>query len=880
MTEVEADQSKHSVRSLQTEVEQLRAELAQTAGKQKGLDPPAAPAGEALVSRPPLEVSSAESYGYHRALLDSIDTGFCIVQLRFDDTGRAVDYRIVEGNPAFERMTGLYGSTGKWVSDIAPQLERHWFDAYGRVALSGKAERFENAAVSLGRWYDVQALRMGQPGEHLVAILFNDISERRQAELTLARSEAHWRGLFESFSEGFVLGEVIRDDKNQVVDLRYIDVNAAWADIVGLDSDLAKQRTYRDLFGEGGHWIDETAAVVDTGVGATFMRQVGPSGRRFEGRTHRLDNDRFATLFREVTDTYAAEARRNALLDLSDRLRDMENIDEIAATTAEILGRTLRASRAGYGVIEADRETMLVSGDWTSPGTASGAGRHHLPSFGAHVGALLNRGETVSVSDTQTDPRTRDGAASLDRFEIRALINVPIIEQGRTVALIYVNASEPREWTAEESAFAREVAERTRGAVERRRAEQDLRALNAQLESLVAKRTADLAESENRLRQSQKMEAVGQLTGGLAHDFNNLLSGITGSLELLQLRLRQGRLDALDGYINAARTSTTRAAALTHRLLAFSRRQTLAPRATDINKLVSSMEELVRRTVGPAIELQIKAADKLGSTLVDPNQLENALLNLAINARDAMPEGGRILVETANIEMDEATASTHDIPPGAYVSLSVSDTGIGMSPRIVNKVFEPFFTTKPIGMGTGLGLSMIYGFARQSGGQVEIVSREGEGTRVSVYLPRHGGDAAQPDPAEPVGEAPRAQAGETVLVVDDEPTIRMLVCEVLSDLGYSAIEAADGPSGLKVLQSDARIDLLVSDVGLPGGMNGRQIADAGRVTRPDLKVLFITGYADSSIVGTGRLDENMYLMTKPFVMEELAVRVQELIRSA
>jgi signal transduction histidine kinase/CheY-like chemotaxis protein/PAS domain-containing protein len=877
VTEIEADQLKQHARFLQEEIGLLRAELSTLRGEAKGLEPAPRSTG-APAAAPTATLTSADDDRY-RTLLNTIDTGFCIIELRFDDSERAVDYRILEGNPAHERMTGLYGTAGKWVSEFAPQLERHWFDTYGRVALTGEAVRFENAAVSLSRWFDVQALRIGDPGDHRVAVLFNDISQRRQAELALARSEAHWRSLFENLSEGFVLGEVMRDETGKVVDLRYIDVNAAWGVMVERDPNLARQRTYRELFNDGEQWVEETARVVDTGIPVTFTRQVGSAGRWYQGRTHRFDNGRFATLFREVTDSYADEARRNALLELSDRLRDMQDIDEMAATTAEILGRTLHASRAGYGVIDTDQQTMMVNGDWTAPGIASVAGQHDLPGYGNYIDALLN-GQTISISDTRTDPRTIESASTLLRFDVRALINVPLIEQGRTVAMIFVNAREPREWTTAEAAFALEVAERTRGAIERRRAEQDLRSLNARLEGLVAARTADLAESEHRLRQSQKMEAVGQLTGGLAHDFNNLLSGIGGSLELLQLRLQEGRFDGLDRYINAAQSSSKRAAALTHRLLAFSRRQTLAPRPTDINRLVMSMEELVRRTVGPAIDLQIRPDAHLWPTLVDPNQLENALLNLCINARDAMPNGGQLVVETANLDMDQPLAQRRELPPGAYVELSVSDNGSGMAPGIVAKAFDPFFTTKPIGMGTGLGLSMIYGFARQTGGQVNIQSREGEGTRVSIYLPRYAGEAERPGSTEPVTEPPRAKAGETVLVVDDEPTIRMLVSEVLHDLGYAAIEAADGPSGLKVLKSDTRIDLLISDVGLPGGMNGRQMADAARAVRPDLKVLFITGYADNSIVGSGRLDDNMYVMTKPFAMDQLAVRIQQLIRTA
>ena len=385
-------------------------------------------------------------------------------------------------------------------------------------------------------------------------------------------------------------------------------------------------------------------------------------------------------------------------------------------------------------------------------------------------------------------------------------------------------------------------------------------------------------ELEHQLRQSQKMEAVGQLTGGLAHDFNNLLTGISGSLDLLQKRAAQGRFNDLDRYIFAAQGASKRAAALTHRLLAFSRRQTLDPKPTDVNRLVHDMADLIRRTVGPEITVETVGAVGLWTTLVDPSQLENALLNLCINARDAMPDGGRITVETGNRWMDDRMARERELPPGQYLSLCVSDTGTGMPPDVISRAFDPFFTTKPLGQGTGLGLSMIYGFARQSGGQVRIYSEMGMGTMVCVYLPRHRGeDPEAVNDESRSGEAPRAVEGETVLVVDDEPTVRMLVTDVLCDLGYAALEAEDGPAGLKILQSTARIDLLVTDVGLPGGMNGRQVADAARVLRPGLRVLFITGYAENAAVGNGQLGPDMAVLTKPFEIDVLASRIRSLI---
>ncbi|HEV2675935.1 MAG TPA: PAS domain-containing protein [Aliidongia sp.] len=387
---------------------------------------------------------------------------------------------------------------------------------------------------------------------------------------------------------------------------------------------------------------------------------------------------------------------------------------------------------------------------------------------------------------------------------------------------------------------------------------------------------AELAKAQDALRQSQKMEAIGQLTGGIAHDFNNLLAGIVGALELLEARLAQGRLGGIERYITAAQGSARRAAALTQRLLAFSRRQTLDPKPTDVNRLVAGVEDLIRRTVGPAIEVEVVGAGGLWTTRVDPSQLENALLNLCINARDAMPDGGRITIETANKWLDDRAAGERDLAPGQYISLSVTDTGTGMTPDVIARAFDPFFTTKPIGQGTGLGLSMIHGFVRQSGGQVRIYSELGTGTTMGLYLPRLIGEADDPDmPAA----APAADAGhgETVLVIDDEPTVRMLMIEVLEEAGYATLQAGDGPAGLKILESDARIDLLITDVGLPRGMNGRQVADAARATRPGLKVLFITGYAENAAIGNGHLDAGMQVLTKPFAMAALGNKVREMI---
>jgi CheY-like chemotaxis protein len=368
---------------------------------------------------------------------------------------------------------------------------------------------------------------------------------------------------------------------------------------------------------------------------------------------------------------------------------------------------------------------------------------------------------------------------------------------------------------------------------------------------------------------------VGQLTGGIAHDFNNLLTGIVGSMDLLQTRLNQGRTDNVARYINAAMTSANRAAALTHRLLAFARRQPLIPKSVDVNQLVVSLEDLLRRTIGKTIDLAIVAADDLWFTLCDPNQLESALLNLAINARDAMPDGGKLTITTANARLDGGAADTPALSPGDYICIGVTDTGAGMSAEVAARAFDPFFTTKPIGQGTGLGLSMIYGFARQSDGHVTIDSKLGQGTSVKLYLPRHHGEIAA-QLASAVRAAEHAATGETVLVVEDEPVVRAVILEMLREQGYRTLDAVDGPSGLRMLRNRGRIDLLVTDVGLPG-MNGRQLADQARETRPDLKVLFITGYAESVAIADGFLQPGMEMITKPFELDNLSGRIRAMI---
>jgi PAS domain S-box-containing protein len=403
----------------------------------------------------------------------------------------------------------------------------------------------------------------------------------------------------------------------------------------------------------------------------------------------------------------------------------------------------------------------------------------------------------------------------------------------------------------------------------------ELSELNATLETRVEERSRELRAAEDALRHSQKMEAVGQLTGGIAHDFNNLLTGIIGSLDVVRRRLSSNRLDDVERFMDAALTSANRAAGLTHRLLAFSRRQSLDAKPVEINRLIQAMEDLLRRSLSENIQLEMRFDPELWLAEADSNQLESALLNLALNARDAMANGGRLIVETKNTHLVRTIGSDDGFESGDYVLMRVSDTGVGMTQEVLERAFDPFFTTKPIGQGTGLGLSMIYGFAKQSRGHVRIESELGRGTTVDLYLPRFRGEVVYEEEAA-APHAPRAHAGESVMIVEDDMAVRMLVVDVLEEMGYECIEAADGNEAVPVLQSDQRIDLLITDVGLPG-INGRQLAELARRVRPDLKVLFITGYAESAVVRSGFLEHGMEMVTKPFALDALASKIRAML---
>ncbi|MCY1745711.1 response regulator [Ensifer sp. SL37] len=673
--------------------------------------------------------------------------------------------------------------------------------------------------------------------------------------------EACYRALFEAIDDGFCIIGFIDGPHGPLSDYVHLEANSGYGRHTGI-SDIVGKRLREIEPGNADVWLDVYGSVLRTGKPVRFEQEFKSVARHIEVSATRIEPAglrQVAVLFRDVTERKKAEA---ALRESESHARDNIQRVQMAMAAGAIIGTWLWD-------VPTDRFTVDEAFA-TAFGFDPQQGRSGL-SLADIVGAVHpDDQERVTASVREALAK---GGAYAHQYRTRR-------EDGR---YRWLEANGRVECSSDGVALKFpgvliDIEERRAVEAERDHALAALRTLNETLEQRVEERTAALVQAEDALRQAQKMEAVGQLTGGLAHDFNNILAGISGSLDLMKTRLAQGRVGEIDRYMTGAQGAVKRAAGLTQRLLAFSRRQTLDPKPSDINRIVAGMQDLISRSVGPGVAVETVGAGGLWTAFVDVGQLENALLNLCINARDAMPDGGRLTIETGNRWLDERAAAQRGLPPGQYVSLCVSDTGTGMSPDVVARAFDPFFTTKPIGQGTGLGLSMVYGFAGQSGGAVRIYSEVGKGTMICIYLPRHAAEDHSSDIPADAGPAPAATGVHTILVVDDEPLVRMVAVEILEELGYEVLEASDGPSALKMLDARPTIDLLVTDVGLPNGMNGRQLADAVRVQRPGLNVLFVTGYAENAVLNHGHLDHRMEVVTKPFTADVLARRVESLIR--
>ncbi|HEY8586780.1 MAG TPA: PAS domain-containing protein [Rhodanobacter sp.] len=666
----------------------------------------------------------------------------------------------------------------------------------------------------------------------------SETTSQLHAEMALRDSESKWRSLFENMQEGFFVAQAVRDAQGQIVDFRFTEVNPAFEVQSGLPSSIAPGRTILELLPRVPESLIQTyAQVVESGKPCRFEVDLGAAnGRWYEVRARAVgEDDRVAVLFVDITGRKRTE---EALRRSEAQFRGLAQAMPNQAWTARSDG-TL---------------------DWFNDRVRDYAGLGSEQLAGDNWGSIVHP-EDLPVAAAAWQQAVTSGTPYQAEFRLRRRDGVFRWHIARAMPI-----------RADDGSIERWVGTNTDIEDQKRATEL--------LELRIAQRSRELEKINEELRQSQKMEAVGQLTGGIAHDFNNLLTGVIGGLEMMQARLAQGRHQDADRCAELVMHSAQRAASLTHRLLAFSRRQPLEPRVVCVNELIGSMSELIERTLGPSIRLEIATDRNVWRTRCDLNQLESTLLNLVINARDAMPEGGVLTLATSNRVIGTGDRPLHDATAGEYVSLSVRDTGTGMTADTRRHAFEPFFTTKQPGQGTGLGLSMVYGFARQSGGFVELESEPGAGTTVQVCLPRS---------VEPLDTSPKPNlypaAGQqttprTIVVVDDEAQVRELVVAVLQDLGHNCLEALDGPGALLQLTAAPlrEIDLLITDVGLPG-LDGRQLAARAREVRPGLKVLFITGYAHDAIFD-GDADSGMELLSKPFTMIELANRVQHLLRTS
>jgi signal transduction histidine kinase/PAS domain-containing protein len=699
--------------------------------------------GQMLISDFKMKQALQEGELLYRNLFNSMEEGFCVIQMLFDPQGNPIDFRYIEVNAAFEQQTGFHDAVGKRIREFAPDIEQYWFDLYGKVALTGEPAHVVDEAKAMNRSFEVRVFRVGDPQLRQVAVVFNEISERR-------RTEAHIRRLNRVYA--------VLSDINETI-VRVKDSGA----------------------------MLEAACHIAVEKGKFRMAWIG----MIDGKTHVVEPIAFSGL----VDGYLDRVKID--------LRDPDHGTGPAA----------RCIQSGAHAICNDIEHDLYR-PWK-------------------------------------DEAIRNGYRSVAAFPLRV--------DNKTVGVFSLYASELAFFDDDETKLLDEMAMDMSFAMEVDRNENARRQL------------------EEQFRQAQKMEAIGQLTGGIAHDFNNLLTVILGCSEVLGDELKENpQLSKMAEMIAGA---AQQGAELTHRMLAFARRQPLQARPVNVIQLLDGMQNFLRRTLSEQIDLHLIQGCKDCDALVDPTQLESALLNLCVNARDAMPDGGTITIETGNVALDRDYAEqNHDVTPGQYILIAVSDSGFGISREYLEHVFEPFFTTKATGKGTGLGLSMVYGFIKQSQGHVKIYSEPGHGTSVKLYLPvanRESEPATQTHTpiADPHGT-------EVILLVEDNESVREFAKLQLTGLGYHVLEACNGKDALKVISERTDVELLFTDIVMPGGLNGRELALEACRINSKLKVLYSSGYAENAILHEGLLDKDVQFLSKPYTRRELAARIRELLAAS
>jgi PAS domain S-box-containing protein len=821
-------------------------------------------------------------------------------------------HRFTMANDAYRALIGYREVIGKTVSEALPEVISQGFtQLLGQVYESGQPFVGRAVRVDLAgpneqpdeRYLDFVYQPIIAEGGSVTGVFVqgHDVTEQKRTELALRESEERFRLVAENAPVMLWMGDQTG---------RCIYLNKAqrefWGIAVGETEsfdwfstikprDRERMKPFEDAMHSHSPFSLEARMRRADGAYRTVLTNAQP---RFGPRKEfvgMIGVNVDVTEARQTEKAIRKESQKLAILNrtgaaVAEEL-DVEKIVQIVTDACtELVGAQFGSFF--YNVINAAGESYMLY-------ALSGVPREAFSKFpmprNTAVFEPTFKGEGVTRSDDiLLDPRYGKSepykGMPAGHLPVRSYLAVPVVSRaGEVIGGLFFGHEEPGRFEADHEDLllgiagqaataidnARLFQAREREVAERRRTEAALQTLNATLEQRVLEEVTERSKAEEQLRQVQKMEAVGQLTGGIAHDFNNMLAVILGGLNLLQRKLKKGETD-VERFVEGAIDGAQRAAALTQRLLAFSRQQPLAPEPMNANRMVSGMSELLARTLGEQISVETVLTAGLWQVKADPGQLENAILNLSVNARDAMPNGGRLTIETSNAFVDDAFAKEFAIGPGQYVLIAVADTGAGMSRDVIGKAFDPFFTTKSVGKGTGLGLSQVYGFVRQSGGHVKIYSEVDVGTTVKIYLPRYYGEATETEVKANPTATYRGLPTEIIMVVEDEDRVRAVSVEALTELGYGVIEASRPSEALRKLEDGPKIALLFTDVVMPE-MSGRELADMARKMHPDLKVLYTTGYTRNAIVHNGILDPGTSLLTKPFSLDELATKVRKIL---